>query len=138
MSRERIHVGELGSAMENALELYHKDVQDGIIKVTEGSMRKLVKQTRATAPVGGRNGQFKKNITADYQELRRVKALRGRTIRATWYVKAPDYRLTHLLVHGHATKDGGRTRANPFLKNALDNVLPEYERGIEEVLKNGN
>ena len=137
MSRERIHAGELGSAMEHALELYAKDVQEGIIRVTEESMRNLVKKTRATAPKGHRNGQFKKNITADYQELRRVKKLRGRTIRATWYVKAPDYRLTHLIVHGHATKDGGRTRANPFLQNALDSVLPEYENGIEEVLKNG-
>ena len=124
--------------MERALELYNQDVQDGIIRVTEGSMRELVKKTRATAPIGKRRGQFKKSITADYQELRRVKKLRGRTIRATWYVKAPDYRLTHLLVHGHATKDGGRTRANPFLQNALDSVLPEYEKGIEEVLKNGN
>ena len=137
MSRERIHVGELGSAMEQALELYAQDVQDGIIQVTESNMRNLVKQTKATAPTGRRHGQFKKNITADYQELRRVKKLRGRTIRATWYVKAPDHRLTHLIVHGHATKDGGRTRANPFLQNALDSVLPEYERGIEEVLKNG-
>lgn len=138
MSRERIHVGELGSAMEHALELYAQDIQEGIIQVTEGSMRDLVKKTKATAPKGRRNGQFKKNITADYQELRRAKKLRGLTIRATWYVKAPDYRLTHLLVHGHATKDGGRTRANPFLQNALDSVLPEYEKGIEEVLKNGN
>ena len=138
MSRERIHVGELGSAMEHALELYAQDIQEGIIQVTEGSMRDLVKKTKATAPKGRRNGQFKKNITADYQELRRAKKLRGRTIRATWYVKAPDYRLTHLLVHGHATKDGGRTRANPFLQNALDSVLPEYEKGVEEVLKNGN
>ena len=137
MSRERIHVGEFGAAMEQALELYAKDVQDGIIQVTEESMRDLVKKTKATAPKGRRQGQFKKNITADYQELRRVKKLRGRTIRATWYVKAPDYRLTHLLVHGHATKDGGRTRANPFLQNALDSVLPEYEKGIEEVLKHG-
>ena len=138
MSRERIHVGELGAAMEQALELYSQGVQDGIIRVTEGSMRDLVKKTKATAPKGKRHGQFKKNITADYQELRRVKTLRGRTIRATWYVKAPDYRLTHLIVHGHATKDGGRTRANPFLKNALDSVLPEYEKGIEEAIKNGN
>lgn len=137
MSRERIHVGELGSAMEHALELYAKDVQEGIIQVTESNMRNLVKQTKATAPTGRRHGQFKKNITADYQELRRVKKLRGRTIRATWYVKAPDHRLTHLIVHGHATRDGGRTRANPFLQNALDSVLPEYEKGIEEVLKNG-
>ena len=131
-------MGELGSALEQTLELYNQDVQDGIIRVTEENMRNLVKKTRATAPIGGRRGQFKKNITADYRELKKAKKLQGRTIRATWYVKAPDYRLTHLLVHGHATKDGGRTRANPFLQNALDSVLPEYEKGVEEVLKNGN
>lgn len=137
MSRERIHAGELGSYMEQALELYSQDVQAGIVQVTENSMRKLVRTTKATAPKGRRHGQFAKNITADYQELRRVKSHRGRTIRATWYVKAPDYRLTHLIVKGHATRDGGRTKANPFLQNALDQVLPEYERNLAEVLKNG-
>ena len=135
MSSERIHAGELGSAMEHTLELYNQDVQDGIIRVTEESMRNLVKKTRATAPIGRRRGQFKKNITADYQELRRAQKLHGRMIRATWYVKAPDYRLTHLLVHGHATRDGGRTRANPFLQNAVDQVLPEYEQKVQEALK---
>lgn len=138
----RIHVGELGSALEQELSIYGEDINEGLTRITEESMKKLVKQTRATAPTGRRNGQFKKNITADYQTLRRAGKrskgqFRGRTIRATWYVKAPDYRLTHLIVHGHATKDGGRTRANPFLQNALDSVLPEYERGVEEVLKNG-
>lgn len=138
-NNRHIHVGELGAAMENALEIYSQAVQDALVDVTETWMNTLVRQTKQTAPRGRRNGQFRKNITADYQELRRVKSLRGRTIRATWYVKAPDYRLTHLLVHGHATSNGGRTRANPFLKNAVDAVLPEYEREIEEVLRrNGN
>lgn len=142
MSRKRVHVGELGSAMEQELGIYGEEIEEGLRQVTETSMEKLVKTTKATAPTGRRHGQFKKNITADYQELRRAGKrskgqFRGRTIRATWYVKAPDHRLTHLIVHGHATKDGGRTRANPFLQNALDSVLPEYEKGIEEVLKNG-
>ena len=133
-----IHVGEMGAAMENMLEIYSQEVQDAVIDVTERWMGELVRQTKATAPRGRRNGQFRKNITADYRELRRVKSLRGRTIRATWYVKAPDYRLTHLIVHGHATKDGGRTNANPFLLNALDHVLPGYEHDLEEALRNGN
>lgn len=132
-----IHVGEMGAAMENVLEIYSQDVQDAIVDVTETWMKTLVHETKRTAPRGPRNGQFRKNISADYRELRRVKSMRGRTIRATWYVKAPDYRLTHLLVHGHATKDGGRTRPNPFLQNALDFVLPGYEYELEEVLRNG-
>jgi hypothetical protein len=130
----RIRAGELGSALQQELTVYGEEIQEGLRTVTEASMKKLVKKTKATAPKGKRKGQFKKNITADYQELRKKS---NRAVRATWYVRAPDYRLTHLLVHGHETRDGGRTRANPFLQNALDEVLPEYERNIEEVLKNG-
>lgn len=132
--RRRIHAGELGSALQQELTVYGEEIQEGLRTVTEASMKKLVKKTKATAPRGKRKGQFKKNITADYRELRNKSK---RSVRATWYVRAPDYRLTHLLVHGHETRDGGRTRANPFLQNALDEVLPEYERNIEEVLKNG-
>lgn len=140
--RRRIHVGELGSALESMLERYSQEVQDGIVTVTERNMKDLVKKTKATAPRGRRKGQFRKNITADYQELRRHsqqrgRYLAGRTVRATWYVKAPDYRLTHLIVHGHEKTSGGRTRSNPFLQDALDQVLPNYEREIEEVLTNG-
>jgi hypothetical protein len=141
--RRRIHAGELGAALEANLSLYCDELDAAICDITEDSMKKLVQKTRATAPRGKRNGQFKKNITADFKELTRRRSrssgarFRGRTLRATWYVKAPDYRLTHLIVKGHETKDGGRTRANPFLQNALDEVLPEYERNIEEAIKNG-
>lgn len=137
-NNRRVHIGELGSALERELTIYSQEVEDGLSRVTESSMKKLVKTTKATAPTGRRHGQFKKNITADYTGLRKSGgSRRGRKVGATWYVKAPDHRLTHLIVHGHATKDGGRTRANPFLQNALDTVLPEYEREVEEVLKNG-
>lgn len=136
MSNKRIKPGELGSAIEQELTVYSEGINEGLAEVTTASMQELVKQTKATAPRGKRHGQFRKNIAADYSRLKK-RGAGGRNIGATWYVKAPDYRLTHLIVKGHATKDGGRTRANPFLQNALDKVLPEYERGIEEVLKNG-
>lgn len=136
MSNKRIKSGELGSAIEQELTMYSEEVNERLAEVTAASMGDLVKQTKATAPVGKRHGQFRKNIAADYSRLKK-RGAGGRDISATWYVKAPDYRLTHLLVKGHATKDGGRTRANPFLQNALDKVLPEYEREVEEVLKNG-
>lgn len=134
MSR-RVRPGELGEAIEQELTIYSEGIKAGLAEVTTASMKKLVKKTKATAPAGKRHGQFRKNITADYSRLRKS---RSNNIGATWYVRAPDYRLTHLIVHGHATKDGERTRANPFLQNALDEVLPEYERTVEEVLKNGS
>ena len=128
----------LNEQLAEVLTIYSVHVNDKIRDVTTETMKKLVKETRATAPVGRRHGQYKKNITADYSGTRKsARGLRGQNVKAVWYVKAPDYRLTHLLVKGHATKDGDRTTPNPFLQNAIDKVLPEYERALEEALQDG-
>jgi len=127
MSRN-IQVTALADALANELTLYAKEVEEGVEAAGEKSIKKLVKLTRATAPVGHR-GSFRKHITST------KKKAGPRMLKFIWHVKAPDYRLTHLLVHGHATKDGGRTRGDPFLKNALDQVLPEYEREIREAIQ---
>lgn len=125
-----IKPGEFGAAIHQELTMYSKRVKDGVDEAGLDSIKKLVKLTKATAPVGAR-GSFKRRIT--YKET--TDALGSK--KYIWGVKAPDYRLTHLLAHGHATKDGEHTKADPFLANALDQVMPEYERRVEEVIKNG-
>ena len=129
----------LGSQMEQTLTIYSEDIHEKLRQLTTESMKQLVKETKATAPIGKRNGRYKKQIAADYTGTRRTaRGIRGQKVNAIWYVKAPDYRLTHLLVKGHATKDGGRTNANPFLQNAVDRIVPDYEQKVEEVLSGGN
>lgn len=125
-----VKADSLGAAIGKELTLYGKEVVDRVDKISENSAKQLVKLTRATAPEGAR-GDFKKSIASKCL----VKKVTGSTY--VWYVKAPNHRLTHLLVHGHATKDGGRTRSSPFLSNALDTVLPEYEKAIKEAIKDG-
>lgn len=128
----------LSEQMEEALTIYAEDVNEKLREITRESMKQLVKETKATAPRGRRNGQFRKNISADYSGLRQsARGLTGQNVHSIWYVKAPDYRLTHLLVRGHATRNGGRTNANPFLQNAIDKVLPEYEQKVQEAIQNG-
>ncbi len=133
-------MADLGEQLERELTLYRVGIEEKLKTVTEESMKKLVKETKATAPQGRRKGEYKRHITADYSRLRKPNArgLQGNKISATWYVRAPEYRLTHLLVNGHATNDGGRTQANPFLQNAIDHVIPEYEQKVEEILQDGN
>lgn len=123
-----IKPGDLGLAISQDLRIYQENVLERIDKAGDEAMKKLVKLTKATAPVG-KTGDFKRSITSKVLE----KGPRG--TKRVWYVKDPDHRLTHLLVDGHATKDGGRTKANPFLKNAVDTVLPEYEKAVEEAVK---
>lgn len=123
---------DLGTAIEQELTIYAKEVQEKVDAVGRKSIKRLVKLTQETAPIGERyGGNFATSIAS-----KEVKGVRGS--RFIWHVKAPNHRLTHLLVHGHATKDGGRTKANPFLKRALDTVLPEYEKELEEAVKSDN
>ena len=119
---------DLGAAIEQELTVYHKEVIEKLDQAAETAVKRLVKLTKSTAPVGIR-AQYKRNITSKRLE----KGSRGST--HVWYVKPPDHRLTHLLVQGHATRDGGRTAPNPFLDNALDVVLPEYENAVKEAVK---
>lgn len=124
-----ISIDQLGEAIAQELTLYHKGVTDRVNKAGRTAMDDLVQRTRATAPAGKR-GKFRRSITS--KEERDSNGM----VRYVWGAKPPDHRLTHLLVHGHAAKDGGRVPGNPFLQNALDVVLPEYEKAIKEALKN--
>lgn len=118
----------LGEALSEVLTVYGQDVTEKVNECGQTAMKTLVSRTKATAPVGAR-GSYKKNITSkavtDGNGMKKF----------IWHVKAPDHRLTHLLVKGHAKKNGGRTRANPFLQNALDEVLPAYEEAVKEAVK---
>lgn len=117
----------LSKAIKNELTIYHEDVVEKLNEAGNEVTKELVKRTKATAPK--QTGDFKKNITSSSQSV-------GNGLkRYVWHVKAPDFRLTHLLVHGHAKAGGGRVEGNPFLQNALDQVLPEYERKVEEALQ---
>lgn len=118
----------LAAAIQQQLEGYSAAVTEQVNAAGDTSIKKLRKLTKATAPVA--SGSYRKNIAVKEEtNARGVKKF-------IWYVKRPDHRLTHLLVHGHATKNGGRTKADPFLKNAVDSVLPEYEKAVKEAVKN--
>lgn len=123
-----INPADIGNALTEQLTIYHEDIVRKVNAAGEDAVKKLVKKTKATAPV--RSGSFKKNIASKKVEDK------GRGAKYVWYVKAPDHRLTHLLVHGHEKRNGGRVPGDPFLANACAEVLPEFEKAVEEAVAN--
>lgn len=118
----------LGKAIKEELTVYRKDVIEKVNEAGEKAVKDLVKKTKATAPK--RTSAFRKAITYT-EETNNATGDKA----FTWGAKAPKHRITHLLVRGHVKKDGERVKGDPFLENALDQVLPAYEKDVEEALK---
>lgn len=118
----------LGKAITEQLTFYHEDIIEKINAAGEKAVKELVKQTKKTAPK--RSGDFRKAITSVEKEN---PATGDKEF--TWGAKAPHHRLTHLLVNGHAKQNGGRVQGDPFLENALAQVMPEYEKDVEEAIE---
>ena len=122
---------DLPEEIQKKLGLYQQSVIDSLNEITESQMKKLVTESKSKAPVGKRKKHYKYNISSTTT----YKSKTG--ITKTWFVKAPDYRLTHLIINGHATRKGGRTKANDFLSPIVKEVEDEFVEKIEEVIKNG-
>lgn len=133
-SSVKVKVAGFDKALQTALDEYGYQVTRSVNEAGSRAMAELVRLTKATAPVGYRK-KFRRSISSKERYTRRGKYTGSRTF--TWFVKPPDHRLTHLLVHGHATKDGGRTKADPFLVNALEQVEKQYIEDVEEAVSNG-
>ena len=129
-----IGIEKLSSEIERELTIYSSEVAKSVKKITKKYADELVKKTKETAPDGLRkSNKYKNSIQCKLQE----ESLNG--VKYIWYVnsKNSNYRLTHLLVHGHAKRNGGRTRENHFLRNAVESMEKDYVKAIEEVIKNG-
>lgn len=123
-----IKLEDLGGAIAKELTLYGKEVQERVNKAGRKAIKELERKTKDTAPYNA------KVYHKHYVDMIATKTEKTRTGDEThiWHVKPPGHRLTHLLVDGHETRDGGRTKGDPFLQNALDDVLPNYEKEVEE------
>lgn len=126
----KIKGNALSSTIATHLQIYSGTVTDGIKKQTKQSMSKMVKLTKA---------QTFKRDTEEYRSSISSRLLRetARGVTYQWYVKAPHYRLSHLLEDGHVMKDGGRFKGYGFISAATETVREEYLRKIEEVIRNG-
>lgn len=126
-----IQVDQLNETLDGILKEYDAAIVAGLKKNTKRAMKDLVSNTKATAPVGRRQNHFRDNITS-----RKLSDTHDGLI-MQWYVKGSDYRLTHLLEHGHMLRDGGRYPGTQFIGKTLNAIIPWYLSAIEEVIKNG-
>lgn len=129
MGRTVVGLQGFDKAISENLRIYGKEIEEAVATIGAESIKKLVKETKATAPVGKRKKHYKNSI-----KFKTIKS--PRRTKYIWYVDGPDYRLSHLLENGHALRNGGRTKGTHFIRNASEPILEEYLKEVEEVIKN--
>lgn len=125
-----ITIDALDEAIEKELTLYSHEITEMIDKEAKSHMKDLVKKTKETAPVGRRQKHYRDNISS------KKTGNSSRGTEYTWFVKGSDYRLSHLLENGHATKNGGRVNGTKFISKASEPILADYIEKVEEAIKN--
>lgn len=80
------------------------------------SMYEIIPQVAREACNKLRRGSETPRKTGDYARSWKIKPEKSRLrMHTTIYSDKPEYRLTHLLEHGHAKRGGGRVEGHPHI-----------------------
>ncbi len=129
----KVTIDELCACISEELKGYCDSVITGIKKANDECMQEFVKDTKKHAPRGYR--KIKKYYTHIASKTKVDTPNRKVNV---WYVKKPEYRLTHLLKNGHMTANGKRTKPQDFITPSYEKMVAKYSQKVEEVIKNGH
>ena len=110
-----INIDKLDIEIRRNLEIYLANTQEDVKLAVEETAKETVQELRKTSPVrkGGKGGQYAKNWACKRSRQR------GRWFNSMIvYNKDPTFRLTHLLEKEHASRNGGRVKAQPHIAPA--------------------
>ena len=125
----KISVDQLAAEIAKGLAEYSQDVVEKVNVSSEKVGKAAVKRLKQTSPK--RYGNYAKSWT-----MKTEKAI-GQPHTRIIHAKAPHYRLTHLLEHGHAKVGGGRVEGRPHIRPAEEMVIREFMAEVEEAIKRG-
>ena len=123
-----VSIDGLADAVMEELTEYNALAQETMKKAVTKAGQTVRKEIQSGAPV--RTGKYAKSWTA--------KKTRESSTRLEVTVYSPSrYMLAHLLEHGHAQRNGGRTRAFPHIAPAEEAGEKQLEADIIRGLSNG-
>ncbi len=124
-----ISIDQLAAEIAKGLADYSQEVVEKVNISSEKVGKAAVKQLKSTSPK--KSGKYAKSWAIKTDKVT------GQPDNRIIHVKAPHYRLTHLLEHGHAKVGGGRVEGKPHIRPAEEMVIKEFMAEVEEAIKSG-
>ena len=128
MSTTKISVDRLADAVNDALEEYSKLADETMRKAVTDASKTVRNSIKEGAPV--KSGKYAKSWSVKNTKMN------SHVLEVTVYSRN-RYQLAHLLEHGHAKRNGGRTRAQVHIAPAEEKGIEQLERDIIRGLSNG-
>ena len=124
---QTVSVSGMASAINEILEDYADLADDTMRKAVKKSAKTVKDEISANAPA--RTGKYAKSWKTQTTKSD------SHALEITVYSGKPG--LPHLLEHGHAKRNGGRTKAIPHIAPAEELGAEQLEQDIERMIRNG-
>lgn len=125
-----IKIEKLSVTIKSELTFYSKEVVKAVNAETKKAANHMKEETYNTAPA---------NTPGNYRDHIAVKKKSTDAYgneEYLWYVKAPEYRVSHFINNGFPQRDGKFHEGTHFIDKAADKVGKEFEKNVEEAVKN--
>jgi hypothetical protein len=116
-------INDISSEIANELRRYTHVLEEDVQKAIQETSKGLVQDLKTHSPEN----------TGNYAKGWRIKK-QGK-LKNIVHNKT-DYRLTHLLEHGHAKRGGGRVAAQVHIEPAEQRAIAEFLDKIERAIQN--
>lgn len=121
---------ELEKSIKDYLQTYAEDIEDDVVEavdtITKEAKSELVQ--RSPRGKGSRRNPYYKGWTIKLQ-----KKGKGKYEKVIW--NRTNYQLTHLLEFGHATRNGGRTKAIEHIRPVEEKYKVEFVDLLEQKIR---
>lgn len=129
---QKIDIEGLYIAVGRILEDYSDEISAQLDAAADKVSKEAVQAVRAASPVhrGEITRKGKRRAPGTYKKGWKRKKMQGRYI-----IYNTQGGLTHLLEHGHAKKNGGRTRPYPHIEANAEIAARKFEEQARQILE---
>jgi hypothetical protein len=124
-----ININKLAAEITESLKVFTTEVVEAADEAGERIGKEAVKKLKISSP---RDSGF----YAKSWSLKTIKKTGVPDVNII-HVKAPHYRLAHLLEHGHSLRSGGRTKAQPHIAPVEEEAAQEYINAVKDAIERG-